>query len=103
MTEGLLGEVIEVKNWVDCNSYLDKPKCEECGKFRHVEKDCYLKPGNKHTHNGKEKEGENKCSKHKANNVEANNANNASDSDMTAKANIVIQGNDESIREHKVI
>jgi len=83
--------------------YLDKPKCKECGKLSHIKKDCYSKPSNKCAHNGKEKEGANKHSKCEANNAEANNANDASNSNMTAKANIVVQGDDESIREHKVI
>jgi len=83
--------------------YLDKPKCNKCSKFSHVEKDCYSKPSNKCAYSSKDKEGANKHSKCKANNVEANNANNASNSDMTAKVNIVIQGDDESVGEHEVI
>ena len=45
----------------------------------------------------------NKRSKREANNTEANNANDASDSDMTAKANIVVQGDNKSVGEHEVI
>jgi len=75
----------------DCH-FLDKPKCEECGKWGHSKKDCYSKPGNKQPNSRKEKEGSNKRYKYEANNLEANNANNAKDVDSTAETNVVVHG-----------